>query len=158
MRFSAGTVANAAAWAVLDVLIAVAFVTVNLLGPAGFVILGLFVLFICTAVNLYEDAPTWGTEVFKARIASHGSPEQRAAMFDEKHASLSPFGFTAGAALCWWVHLAAGQQDWCTSALRRTCIDVGQGRGIAVPTCASLLCQAARQGRLVQTSEQYGYW
>src|SRR4029077_7194356 len=69
-----------------------------------------------------------------------------------------PFGFTAGAALCWWVHLAAGRQDWCTSALRRTCIDVGQGRGIAVPTCASLLRQAARQGRLLQTSEQYRYW
>ena len=87
MRFSAGTVANAAAWAFL---VAVAFVTVNLLGPAGLVILGLFVLFICTAVNFYEDAPTRGIEVFKARIASHGSPEQRAAVFDEKRASLSP--------------------------------------------------------------------
>jgi hypothetical protein len=93
MRFSAGTVANAAAWAVLAVLIAVAFVTVNLLGPAGLVILGLFVLFICTAVNLYVDAPTWGTEVFKARIASPGSPEQRAAVFDEKRVSLSPIRF-----------------------------------------------------------------
>jgi hypothetical protein len=93
MRFSAGTVANAAAWAVLAVVIAVAFVTVNLLGPAGIAILGLFVLFICTAVNLYEDAPSWGTEVFKARIASHGSPEQRAAMIDEKRASLSPLRF-----------------------------------------------------------------
>jgi hypothetical protein len=96
MRFSAGTFANAAAWAVLSVLIAVAFVTVNLLGPAGLVILGLFVLFICTAVNLYEDAPTWGTEVFKARIANHGSPERRTAMFDEKRASLSPIRF-----YCW---------------------------------------------------------
>ena len=93
MHLSASTVANAAAWAVLAVLIAVAFVTVNLLGPAGLVILGLFVLFICTAMNLYEDAPTWGTEVFKARIASQGSPEQRAAMFDEKRASLSPIRF-----------------------------------------------------------------
>jgi hypothetical protein len=93
MRFSAGTVANAAAWAVLAVLIAVAFVTVNLLGPAGLVILGLLILFICTAVNLYEDAPTWGTEVFKARIASHSSPEQRAGMFDEKRASLSPIRY-----------------------------------------------------------------
>jgi hypothetical protein len=60
------------------------------------VILGLFVLFICTAVNLYEDAPTWGTEVFKARIANHGSPERRTAMFDEKRASLSPIRF-----YCW---------------------------------------------------------
>ena len=105
MRFSAGTVAHAAAWAVL---IAAVFVTVNLLGPAGLVLLGLFVLFICTAMNLYEDAPSWGTEVFRARIASHGSPEQRAAMFDEKRASLSPFGFTAGAALCSVVFGAAG--------------------------------------------------
>jgi hypothetical protein len=93
MRFSAGTVANAAAWAVLAVLIAVVFVMVNLLGPAGLVLLGLFVLFISTAMNLYEDAPSWGTEVFRARIASHGSPEQRAAMFDEKRASLSPLRF-----------------------------------------------------------------
>ena len=93
MRFSAATVANAAAWAVLAVLIAVVFVTVNLLGPAGLVLLGLFVLFICTAMNLYEDTPTWGTEVFKARIASHGSPEQRSAMFDAKRASLSPIRF-----------------------------------------------------------------
>ena len=52
VRFSAGTVANAAAWAVLAVLIAVAFVTVNLLGPAGLVILGLFVLFVCAAVPI----------------------------------------------------------------------------------------------------------
>jgi hypothetical protein len=44
----------------LAVLIAVAFVTLNLLGPFGLVILGLFVLIICTAVNLYEDVPTWG--------------------------------------------------------------------------------------------------
>jgi hypothetical protein len=65
----------------------------QLLGPAGLVLLGLFVLFICTAMNLYEDAPSWGTEIFKARIASHGSPEQRAAMFDEKRASLSPLRF-----------------------------------------------------------------
>jgi hypothetical protein len=93
MRFSASTVANAAAWAVLAVLIAVAFVTVNLLGPAGLVILGLSVLFVCTAVSLYEDAPTWGTEVFKARIAGRGLPEQRAAMLDEKRASLSPIRF-----------------------------------------------------------------
>ena len=53
-------------------------------------IMGLFVLFVCTAVNLYEDAPTWGTEVFKTRIASHGSPEQRAAMFDEKQLHCPP--------------------------------------------------------------------
>jgi hypothetical protein len=30
----------------------------NLLGPAGLVLLGLFVLFICTAMNLYEDVPS----------------------------------------------------------------------------------------------------
>jgi hypothetical protein len=114
MRFSAGTVANAAAWAVLAVLIAVVFVTVNLLGPAGLVLLGLFVLFTCTAMNLYEDAPSWGTEVFKARIASAVPPEQRAAMFDEKRASLSPLRFyrwcgvvllVAGGALFAWQQL-----------------------------------------------------
>jgi hypothetical protein len=61
MRFSAGAVANAGAWAVLAVLIAVVFVTVNLLGPAGLVLLGFFVLFICGIMAQTHQAMESGT-------------------------------------------------------------------------------------------------
>jgi len=93
MLISPGTVANAAAWAILFGLIGVAFVLVVVLGPFGLILLGLFTLFVCTSVGLREDAPTWGTEVFKARTASHSSPEQRAAMAEERERSLAPLRF-----------------------------------------------------------------
>jgi hypothetical protein len=93
MRFSASTVLNAAAWAVLLGLIAVAFVLVEIWGPFGLILLGLPTVFICTASHLYQDVPTVSVEVFKARMARGGSPEQRAAMFDERQALLSPLRF-----------------------------------------------------------------
>jgi hypothetical protein len=93
MRFSGGTVANVFAWTVLIGLIAVAFVIVVIFGPFGLVLLGLLILFVCTAFQLNNDVPTWGTELFGARMASHGSPEQRAAMLEEKGAQLSPLRF-----------------------------------------------------------------
>src|ERR1700712_2601340 len=93
MRFSGGTIANVFAWAVLIGLIAIAFVIVVIFGPFGLVLLGLFTLFICTAFQLNDDVPTWGTELFRARMASHGSPEQRAAMLEEKSTQLSPLRF-----------------------------------------------------------------
>jgi hypothetical protein len=93
MRFSGGTVANVFAWTVLIGLIAVAFDIVVIFGPSGLALLGLFTLFICTAFQLNDDVPTWGAEVFRARMASHGSPEQRAAMLEEKNAQLSPLRF-----------------------------------------------------------------
>src|SRR4051812_34159954 len=83
MRFSAITITNAAAWAILIGLVAVAFVMVVIWGPLGLIVLGLFTLLVCTSFNLHEHAPTWGVEVFKVRMDSHGSPEQRAAMLDE---------------------------------------------------------------------------
>ena len=84
MRLSRSAVANAIAWAALLGLIGIAFVMVVVLEPFGLVILGLLILFVCTSVDLREDTPTWGTEVFKARVASQGSPEERAAMIEEK--------------------------------------------------------------------------
>jgi hypothetical protein len=93
MRFSAITTANAIAWVVLIGLVAVAFVLVVLWGPLGLMVLGLFTLLVCTSFNLHEGTPTWGVEVFKARIDSHGSPEQRAAMLEGRRADLSPLRF-----------------------------------------------------------------
>jgi hypothetical protein len=93
MRFSLGTAADVAAWVVLIGLIAVAFVMVVILGPFGLILLGLFTLFVCTSIDLGEDVPTWGTEVFKARMLSRGSPEQRAAMLEEKQQAIAPLRF-----------------------------------------------------------------
>jgi hypothetical protein len=110
MRFSASTVANAAAWAVLLGLIGVAFVMVVVLGPFGLILL---TLFICTSIDLREDTPTWGIEVFKARMARQGSPEQRAAVQWEKGAHCGPIAVLSlgwGGAGCrryCWICMAA---------------------------------------------------
>jgi hypothetical protein len=93
MRFSTSTAANAIAWAVLVGLIGIAFVMVVVLGAFGLILLGLFTLFVCTSINLHEGTPTWGTEVFKARMTDGSSPEQRAAMLEEKDSFLSPLRF-----------------------------------------------------------------
>jgi hypothetical protein len=63
------------------------------LGPFGLILLGLFTLFICTSIALRNDTPTWGTEIFKARMESPSSPEQRAAMLEEKERALAPLRF-----------------------------------------------------------------
>jgi hypothetical protein len=93
MRVSTSTAANCTAWAILIGLIGVAFVLVIVLGPFGLILLGLLTLFICTSVQLREDTPTWGVEVFKARTASQVPPEQQAAMAEEKARSLAPLRF-----------------------------------------------------------------
>jgi hypothetical protein len=93
MRFSPVLIANTISWAVLIGLIAVAFVLVEVWGPFGLVVLGLAALLVCTSLSLHDDTPTWGTEFFRTRMASHGSPEQRAAMLDEKRSRLSPLNF-----------------------------------------------------------------
>lgn len=54
------------------------------LSPFGLVLLGLLTLLLCTLYNLNSEVPTWGTEVFKAQTHSHGFPEQRPAMREEK--------------------------------------------------------------------------
>jgi hypothetical protein len=93
MRVSAATVATVFAWIVLIILIGVAFVMVEILGPFGLIVLGLIVLFIGTQYHLNDDVPAWGTEVFRARMARSGSPEQRAAMQEEKRMNMSPLRF-----------------------------------------------------------------
>jgi hypothetical protein len=90
MRIPASTVANGTAWAVLICLVAVAFVVVVILGPFGLIVLGLLTLFVCSSASLREDAPTWGTEVFRSRVAKHSSPEQRAAVDEARRLSLAP--------------------------------------------------------------------
>ena len=65
---------------------------VVILGPFGLILLGVIVLFICTSMSLREDAPISGT-VFKARVTSPRSPEQRAAEAAEKHSFLSSLRF-----------------------------------------------------------------
>jgi hypothetical protein len=115
MRFSAVRIANAVALAVLIGLIAVAFVLVEVWGPFGLVVLGLAALLVCTSLSLHDDTPTWGTEFFRARMASHGSPEQRAAMLDEKRGRLSPLNFYRW---CGVVLIVAGMSGFIWQQLR----------------------------------------
>jgi hypothetical protein len=93
MRFAPSTAANAVAWAVLIGLICVSFVLVVILGPFGLILLGLLTLFVCTSFTLREDTPTWGTEVFRARMERPTSPEQRAARQEEREHALAPVRF-----------------------------------------------------------------
>jgi hypothetical protein len=93
MRFSMSTAANAAAWVVLIGLICVAIAMVATLGPFGLIVLGVLTLFVCTSIELRDDTPTWGTEMFKARLARNGSPEHRAAMLEEKERTVAPLRF-----------------------------------------------------------------
>jgi hypothetical protein len=93
MDFSGRTVANALAWAVMIALLAVAFVLVLAIGPFGLILLGLLTMFVCSSFTLRDDVPTWGTEVFKARMNDDSSPEQRAARREEKRADLSSARF-----------------------------------------------------------------
>ena len=93
MKLSAHTVANAFAWAVIVVLLGVAFVMVLLIGPFGLILLGLFTMFICTSFGLRDDVPTWGVEVFKARMNDDRSPDRRAARQAEKREDLSAARF-----------------------------------------------------------------
>jgi hypothetical protein len=93
MRPSASAAANAAAWSILIGLIAVAFVMVVVLGPFGLILLGLLTLFICTSVQLSEDIPVRSIELFKAQTENRISPEQRAAMAEERGRLLTPLRF-----------------------------------------------------------------
>ena len=111
----ATTIANATAWAVLVCLIAAAFVVVVILGPFGLIVLGLLTLFVCTSFSLREDAPTWGTEVFRARMAKHSSPEQRAAVDEARSSRWRRCGSIAGAgSYCCWPALPALPGSNCT--------------------------------------------
>ncbi len=104
MKVSAGAAANAAAWAVVALLIAAAIVVVNRLGFIGLLLLGGATWLVCVRVELDEDAATWGTEVFKARMA-RPPPEQHAAMLAERHRLVAPLRFYRR---CGMVLVAAG--------------------------------------------------
>ncbi|HYZ24176.1 MAG TPA: hypothetical protein VE690_18655 [Rhodopila sp.] len=93
MRFSASTAANAIAWAVVAVLAAFAILIASLFGFAGLMLLGVMTWLVCTRAELDQDTPTWGVQVFKAKFDSPASPEQRAAMTEERHAFVSPLRF-----------------------------------------------------------------
>jgi hypothetical protein len=93
MRFSAGTVANATAWVIIVLLIGAAALVANRLGFMGLLFLGSATWLICIKAELDQDVPTWGTEVFKARMDGHRSPEQRGAMLEERRAFVSPLRF-----------------------------------------------------------------
>jgi hypothetical protein len=115
MRLSASAAANATAWAILLALIGIAFVLVVVLGPFGLILLGLFTLFVCTSVQLREDTPTWGVEIFKARAARPTTPEQQAAMAEERTRSLAPLRFYRW---CGVVLLVAGITGFAWQQLR----------------------------------------
>lgn len=65
----------------------------NRLGFMGLLLLGSATWLVCIMAELDQDAPTWGTEVFKARLGARRSPEQHAAMLDERRAFVSPLRF-----------------------------------------------------------------
>ena len=93
MRFSLDRAANAAAWGVVFLLAAAAIVIVAILGFAGLLVLGLATWLVCTMAALDQEAPTWGVEVFKARMNRPANPEQRAAEAADRAAITSPLSF-----------------------------------------------------------------
>jgi hypothetical protein len=105
MRFSMGEAANLFAWTVILGLICAAGLMVVILGPFGLILLGLVVLFVCSQFSLNEEAAGGGLEVLKARLDRSASPEQRAAMLEQREENAGPLRFYRwyGAAL-----LAAG--------------------------------------------------
>ena len=93
MRVSAGAVANAAAWGVIVLLVGAAVLIVNRLGFVGLLLLGSATWLVCIRAKLDQDIPAWGTEVFKVRMDGRRSPEQQAAMLEERRAFTSPLRF-----------------------------------------------------------------
>jgi hypothetical protein len=108
MRSPAASLANAAAWAILIGLIAIAFVMVVILGPFGLFLLGLMILSVCTSFQMRDDKPTWGVEVFKARMASPRPREQHWADAEEKVRVLASLRFYRWCGVALLVAGAAG--------------------------------------------------
>lgn len=102
------SIANGLAWLVWIGLAALAIVIVLRIGPVGLMLLGLVTLFVCTQFTLDDRTPTWSIEVFRARMARPGSPEQRAADAAEHQASISPLRFYRACGLVLSVAGAAG--------------------------------------------------
>ena len=93
MRLSAGAVADAVAWGVIVLLIGAAVLIANRLGFVGLLLLGSATWLVCIRAELNQDAPTWGTEVFKASLDERRSPEQHTAMLEERRAFTSQLRF-----------------------------------------------------------------
>ena len=93
MNLSTGTVANAAAWGVIVLLIGAAALVADRLGFMGLLLLGSATWLVCIRAELDQDVPTWGTEVFKARVGGRRSPERQAAVLEECRAFVSPLRF-----------------------------------------------------------------
>ena len=81
------------AWGVIILLIGAALLMVNRVGFMGLLLLGSATWLVCIMAELDQDAPTWGTAVFKARMDARRSPEQQAAMLEERRAFMSPLRF-----------------------------------------------------------------
>jgi hypothetical protein len=86
IRPSPASFVDFVAWGVVIILAAAAVALTLRLGPVGLVLLGLLTLFVCVRFSIDEASPTWGTEVFRARMTRPRSPEQRAADATERAA------------------------------------------------------------------------
>jgi hypothetical protein len=93
MRLASNTAANSFAWVAIICLVVFAGLTVILLGSFGLIVLGLATLFVCTRFSLDEDAPTWSTAAFQARMLASRSPEQRAAEEAARVEAMAPLRF-----------------------------------------------------------------
>jgi hypothetical protein len=93
MRFTPNTAANSLSWVAIICLVVFAGLTVILLGPFGLIVLGLATLFVCTRFSLDEDAPTWSTAAFQARMLASRSPEERAAQAAAWREETAPLRF-----------------------------------------------------------------
>ena len=110
MKFSPYAFGNLVAWGVLAALALLALVIADRLGFVGLLVLGALTWLICSMARMDQDAPTWGMEVFRARMRDGGSPEQRAAGSAEREAFLSPLRFYAR---CGMVLAAVGAAGFC---------------------------------------------
>lgn len=114
MRFSVSKAANLIAWGVLFALIYAAILIANRLGFVGLLLLGGGIWLVCTLAELDHDAPTWSVGVFRARMSSAASQEQRPAIRAERLAFVSPLKFygRCGAALALMGAAGCAWQIW----------------------------------------------
>jgi hypothetical protein len=85
--------ANALAWVVIVVLIAVAIMVAKRLGFAGLLVMGLLTAFVCAHAELQNDIPAAGRAIFKARMERPRSPEERHARAEEGRGFISSLRF-----------------------------------------------------------------
>ncbi|SHK31765.1 hypothetical protein SAMN02745194_04683 [Roseomonas rosea] len=96
---------NGLAWIGIFLLIALAFVLVQILGFPGVLILGLLTTLICLRAEISEDVPTWSQALFASRASRSASAEERAATAEARARAISPLRYVQG---CGFVLIAAG--------------------------------------------------